>query len=169
MDAPLEIVPGRHLMDPRSFAKLLGLAKILPSDLVLDIGCATGYSTAVIARLARQVVGLEEDAALVRIASETLHTVGAPNVTVAQGALAQGHRGAAPYDVVFVEGGVEEIPESLFAQLGEGGRIVAICQRESAGRAVVFLNEEGYVGHRFDFDAAATVLPGFRKPPVFVF
>jgi protein-L-isoaspartate(D-aspartate) O-methyltransferase len=168
-DAPLEIVPGRQLMEPRSFAKLLGLAEILPSDSVLAIGCATGYSTAVIARLAGRVIGLEEDAALVRVATEMLHAVGVPNATVVQGALAQGYRGGGPYDVILIEGGVEEIPEPLLAQLGEGGRLVTIFQREAMGRAVVFLNEEGHTGHRFDFDAAATVLPGFRKAPAFVF
>jgi len=168
-DAQLEIVPGRWLMEPRSFAKLLELVDILPSDSVLDIGCATGYSTTVIAQLASRVTGLEEDAALVRIASEMLDAIRSANATVVQGALAQGYRGGAPYNVIFIEGGVEEIPEALFAQLGEGGRLVAILQGESLGRAVVFLKEEGRVGHRFDFDASATVLPGFRKPAAFVF
>ncbi|HEX3431624.1 MAG TPA: protein-L-isoaspartate O-methyltransferase [Rhizomicrobium sp.] len=168
-EAPLEIAPARFLLSPRCFAKLVQLAEIAPDDTVLDVGCATGYSTAVIARLARRVTGLEEDAALLRVASDTLHSQHVANATIVQGALAQGHRGGGPYDAIVIEGGVEEVPESLLAQLAEGGRLVAILQREAQGRAIVFLEEGGRTGLRFDFDDSATVLPGFRKPAAFVF
>lgn len=168
-EVPVEVVPGRFLLSPRCFAKLIDLADIRLGDTILDIGCATGYSTAVIAHLGKHVTGLEEDAALVRAASETLHSVSAGNTTIVQGALAQGHRSRAPYDVIMVEGGVEEIPEALLAQLAEGGRLVAMRQRETQGRAVIFLNENGRIGHRLDFDDSATVLPGFRRTPEFVF
>jgi protein-L-isoaspartate(D-aspartate) O-methyltransferase len=169
-ETPIEIVPGRWLMPAGTFARLIQIAEVLPSDSILDVGCATGYSTAVLARLARQVVGLEEDAALVRIGSETMRrSADAANATVVQGVLARGDRSGAPYKVIFVEGGVEEIPEALFALLAEGGRLVTIIQREAMGRAIVFFKEEGVIGHRFDFDASASVLPGFRKPPAFVF
>jgi protein-L-isoaspartate(D-aspartate) O-methyltransferase len=168
-DAPIQVVPGRYLLSPRSFAKLIEVADIEADDTVLDVGCATGYSTAVIARLAGQVIGLEEDAALVRVASDLLHSHGVPNAAVVQGSLAKGHRSGAPYDVIVIEGGAEEVPESLLAQLAEGGRLVTILQREAQGRAIVFLKEGGCIGHRFDFDASAALLPGFRKPAAFVF
>ena len=169
-EAPVEVVRGRWLLTARSFAKLLELAEIRPEDTVLDIGCGTGYSTAVIARLARRVTGLEEDAALVRVASDLIHAEGAANATVVQGALADGHRSGSPYDVIVIEGGVETIPDGLLAQLAEGGRLVAIVQRQSHGKAIVFLSEGGRTGHRFDFDASEkNVLPGFRQPAGFVF
>jgi protein-L-isoaspartate(D-aspartate) O-methyltransferase len=168
-EAPIEIVPGRFLLSPRCFAKLVELADIRPEDTVLDVGCATGYSTAVIAQLASRVIALEEDAALVRVASDMLHSLRTTNATLVQGGLAQGHRAGAPYDVIFIEGGVEQVPESLPTQLAQGGRLVAMFQREAQGRAVIFLNEAGRIGHRFDFDDFAPLLPGFRKPARFVF
>ena len=169
-EAPVELAPGRWLLTPRSFAKLLQLAEIRSGETVLDIGCATGYSTAVIARVARSVTGLELDATLLRVASEMLHRSGVSNATIVQGALVDGHRSGGPYDVIVIEGGVEVVPDSLLAQLAEGGRLVAVAQRESMGKAVIFLNEDGRHGHRFDFHASEkSVLPGFRQPAAFVF
>ena len=167
-EVAIEVVPSRRLLPVRTFAKLLELAEIEPDETILDVGCATGYSTAVIARLGSRIIGLEEDATLVRIASELLHSTGVAKATIAQGALVDGYRSAAPFDAIIIEGGVEEVPESLLAQLREGGRLVTILQRQSQGQAIVFLKEGERTGHRFDFDAAANVLPGFRKPAAFV-
>lgn len=168
-EAPIEIVPGRFLLSPRCLAKLIELADIRPDEAILDVACATGYSTHVLAQLAKRVIGLEEDAALVRAASDMQHSLHAANLTIAQGAIAQGYRDAAPYDVIFVEGGVEVVPESLLAQLADGGRLLAMYRRDAQARAVVFLNEAGRIGRRFDFDDSAPLLPGFRRPAAFVF
>lgn len=168
-EAPVEIVPGRFLLSPRCFAKLVELADIRPEETVLDIGCATGYSTHVVAQLAKRVIGLEEDAALVRVASDMQHTLRAANLATVQGSLAQGYRDSAPYDVILIEGGVEAVPPALTAQLANGGRLVAMYRRDAQARAVVLLNEDGRTGQRFDFDDSAALLPGFREPPKFVF
>ncbi|HLY04991.1 MAG TPA: protein-L-isoaspartate O-methyltransferase [Rhizomicrobium sp.] len=168
-EAPVEIVPGRFLLSARCLAKLVELADIRPEDTVLDIGCATGYSAHVVAQLAKRVTGLEEDAALVRVASDMQHSRQVANVTIVQGALAQGYRGGAPYDVILIEGGVEVVPESLLAQLTQGGRLVAMYRRDAQAQAVIFLNEDGRIGRRLDFDDAAPLLPGFRQPAGFVF
>ncbi len=168
-DAPIEIVPGRYLLDPRTLAKLLQLAEVRPTDKVLDVACATGYSTAVLARMAASVTGLEEDADLVRVASDMLGTVGAGTVSVVQGSLADGHKAKAPYDVIFVNGAIETRPEALLAQLAEGGRLVAILRTEHHQRAHIFVREHGRVGGRPDFDAAVHVLAGFRQEAGFVF
>ncbi|HTT82681.1 MAG TPA: protein-L-isoaspartate O-methyltransferase [Rhizomicrobium sp.] len=168
-DAEIEIVRGRSLLAPRTFAKLLQFAEIQPSDSVLDVGCATGYSTAVLARISRRVIGLEYDADLVRIAVEALHECGARNASVVQGPLPDGYRGGAPFDVIIVEGGFQRSPEHLIAQLAEGGRLVGILQDEEHGRAILYLKEPGRVGRRIGFDASAPVLSGFRQPAGFVF
>ncbi|HXL99892.1 MAG TPA: protein-L-isoaspartate O-methyltransferase [Rhizomicrobium sp.] len=169
VDAAVELVAGRYLLEPRSFAKLLQLAEILPGDKVLDVGCATGYSTAVLAKIAQHVIGLEQDADLVRIASDMIPAVGAANVQVIQGGLAQGYPAGAPYDVILINGAVEQVPEALLAQLAEGGRLVTVIQQGAQGRATVFLRQDGHVGHRAAFDAAAPILAGFRQPAGFVF
>lgn len=167
-EAAVEVVPGRFLLEPRTFAKLLYLASIGPEDTVLDIGCATGYSTAVLARLAKRVTGLEADADLVRVASDMLPAVGAVNATVAQGPLTEGHRAGAPYDAIVIEGAVETVPDALTAQLAEGGRLVAMVQQGAQVRAYLYLRHRDHVGYRRDFDGSAPLLAGFRKRVGFV-
>lgn len=166
-DVPVAVAPGRFLMDPRSFAKLIQLARIEATDRVLDVGCGTGYSACVLARLAREVVALEQDADLVRIASELLANV-MGKVEVVQGGLVEGVKDQAPYDVIFVNGAIEQVPDTLLAQLGEGGRLVAVL-KDGQSRAWLFLKENGQIGRRADFDADVPVLAGFRKAMGFVF
>jgi protein-L-isoaspartate(D-aspartate) O-methyltransferase len=168
-DGALELVPGRFLLEPRVFAKLLQLAEIRPVDTALDVGCATGYSTAVLARLAGKVIGLEEDADLVRVATDMVPAVGTGNVQVVQGALTGGYKAGGPYNVIFINGAIERTPEALLAQLAEGGRLVAVLRTGTQGRAVLYRKEDGHVGHWASFDAAASILAGFRQPAGFVF
>ncbi len=168
-DGPLELVPGRFLLEPRVYAKMLQLAEIRPADKALDVGCLTGYSTIVLARLAAKVTGLEEDADLVRIASETIPAVGASNAMVVQGQLAGGYKGGAPYDVIFINGAIEKAPDALLDQLAEGGRLVAVLRDGAQGRAVLYRKEDGHVGNWASFDAGASILAGFRQPAGFVF
>ncbi|HTO41800.1 MAG TPA: protein-L-isoaspartate O-methyltransferase [Rhizomicrobium sp.] len=168
-EGPVEVAPQRYLMDARSFAKLLQLADIQPTDRILDVAAATGYSSAVLGQMGASVIALEQDADLVRIASDTLRATGASNVTVAQGALTEGAKSSGPYDVIFINGGVERVPESLLAQLKEGGRLVAILQSGPQGRAHIFVRQDGVVGSRGDFDTVVPVLVGFKKPVGFVF
>jgi protein-L-isoaspartate(D-aspartate) O-methyltransferase len=165
----VEVSPGRYLLDPRTFAKLLQLASLKGTDSVLDVACGTGYSSVVIGRIARSVVALEQDADLVRIASEMVPASGATNVTVVQGGLTEGVKANAPYDVIFINGAVEAVPDSLLAQLAEGGRLVAVIQGGAQGHAQLFVKDKGRVGSRADFDATVPVLTGFRKVVGFVF
>jgi len=170
-DVPVEVAQGRFLIEPRCFAKLLQLAAITADDRILDVGCATGYSAAVLARLGGRVVALEQDADLMRIASQALATT---TVVLAQGALIDGVRGEAPFDVIVVEGAIEQTPETLLSQLAEGGRLVAVMNDGppgslTSGKATLFLKEHGGIGRRAVFDASTPVLAGFRKMMGFVF
>ena len=166
-DVPVEIAQGRYLLDPRSFAKALQLARITAGDRILDVGCGTGYSAAVMARLAANVVALEQDADLVRVASGLLASES--NIQVTQGALIEGFPSGGLYDVIFVNGAVEADPETLLSQLEEGGRLVAFLQSGAQGRAALYLKEHGQIGRRFDFDANVPLLAGFKKHLGFVF
>ena len=165
-DVSVEVAPGRFLMEPRCFAKLLQLAAITADDRILDVGCATGYSAAVLARLGATVVALEQDADLLRIASEGLS---ATPIVLVQGALIEGAKAEGPFDVIVVEGAIEQVPETLLSQLAEGGRLVAVMNDGPQGKATLFLKENGGIGRRAVFDAAVPVLAGFKKMMGFVF
>jgi len=165
-DVPVEVAPGRFMLEPRCFAKLLQLAAIKPDDRILDVGCATGYSSAVLARLGGKVIALEQDADLLRIASDGLSN---SNVTLVQGALIEGVKAEAPFDVIMVEGAIEQVPETLLSQLAEGGRLLAVMNDGPQGMATLFLKEHGGIGRRGVFDAAAPLLAGFKKAMGFIF
>ena len=171
LDVPVAKGTVRRLLKPMVLAKMVQAAAIKAGDRVLDVGCATGYSSALLARLAREVVALEEDPALARLADENLKAVGTSNVTVATGALTEGWRTLAPYDVIFVNGATEIVPDALCHQLGDAGRLVAVVGRAPAGRAMLYRSVGGEKEARGwpVFDATAPLLPGFAKPPAFVF
>ena len=161
--------PSRYLMEPMVLAKLLQAAEIGPEALVLDVGAASGYSTAVLAKLAGQVVALEEDSELAAQGSGVLVDLGLLNAAYVQGALTAGWPAEGPYDVILLNGSIDSAPEALLAQLKPGGRLVAVVGRGRSGRATVFTNTAGGIGSRVVFDAAVPTLPGFEARPGFVF
>lgn len=157
----------RVLLEPRTFAKLLDGLEIQPRDVVLDVGCGLGYSTAVLARMADFVVGLEDDPERAREAQATLSSNGVDNAAVLEGPLAEGAEKNGPYDVIVIEGAVEMVPEALAAQLNEGGRIGCLFAEGRLGVARVGVKADGRISWRSSFNAAAPVLAGFGRPEVF--
>ena len=155
----MDLGGGRVLLEARTLAKLLDALDIQPDESVLDIGCAYGYSAAVIARMAGSVVGVEEDAAMAAAATAALEG------KVVTGPLAAGAVG--PFDVVIIEGGVEEIPEAIVAQIKDGGRIAAVFMQGALGIAKIGFMAGGRITWRFAFNATAPVLPGFAKARAF--
>ncbi|MHB2265333.1 protein-L-isoaspartate O-methyltransferase family protein [Aliihoeflea sp. PC F10.4] len=160
---------ARYLMEPSPFGKLLQLAEIRSGDVVLDVGSGTGYSAAVLSKLASSVIALESDADLAVAATQTLGKLDIDNVAVVEGPLEAGYPSEAPFDVIVVEGAVEEMPEQLFAQLKEGGRLVAVVGQGNTGKAMLFLKENGVVAARRGFNCAIKPLAAFRRAPTFQF
>lgn len=175
MDEDLKIADGgregvsRYLMEPRVFGKLVQLAEVDSGDLVLDVGCGTGYSAAVLARLGSAVVALESDEDLAKRASTTLNDLGIDNAAVVVGPLREEYPDQAPYDVIFFNGSVEEVPEAIFNQLKDNGRLVAVVGDGTAGCAMVYVRAENDVSGRKVFDALVQPLPGFQRAKAFVF
>jgi protein-L-isoaspartate(D-aspartate) O-methyltransferase len=169
LDLDVPVARGRRLLKPMVLARMVQAAEVREEDCVLDVGCATGYSSALLARLARSVVALEEDAALAAQARENLAGI-APNVTIVTGPLPQGAPAHAPYDVIFLDGGSQIEPRSLFSELAaDGGRLVAVVGGAPVGRAMVYRSGGGRVSGWPAFDAVAALLPGFAAPAEFVF
>lgn len=172
LDLDLPIGPGgsraaRRLLKPMVLAKLLQMAEVSETGRVLDVGSATGYGAAVLARLAASVVALEEDDALFEQARGNL--AGAQNVKVVKGALTGGAPADAPFDLIVMEGATEVVPSTLLGQLANNGRLVCVLGRGPSGKAMIYRRIDGDVSGRPVFDASAPLLPGFAEKPAFVF
>ncbi|WP_417239619.1 protein-L-isoaspartate O-methyltransferase family protein [Celeribacter halophilus] len=154
---------GRVVLDPRILAKMLDALNIENDELVLDLGCGLGYSSAVIARMAQAVVAVEEDEALAEDAAKALVANGSDNVILETGPIAKGEPQHGPYDVVIVQGGVEEMPEDILSQVKEKGRICAIFIDGALGIVRIGYKIDGEITWRMVFNATAPVLPGFEK------
>jgi protein-L-isoaspartate(D-aspartate) O-methyltransferase len=169
LDTDIPIAKGRALVKPMVLAKLIQAARVGHDERVLDVACGTGYSSAVLSRLAGSVTALEEDGELAARAKATLAAVGAAGVEVVVGPLTAGWPAGGPYDVVLFNGATEIVPEAFAPQLKPNGRLVCIFGRAAAGKAMVYRLSEGRLAGRPIFDAAAPLLPGFAAVPAFVF
>lgn len=159
----------RYLMKPVAMARLIQLADVRPGDSVLEVGSGTAYASAIMSRIAGSVTALESDSSLTALAAAALAACGCGNVATVTGAIGAGFASNAPYDVIFVNGAVDEVPAALFGQLKEDGRLVAVEGSGNAGVAKLYLKHDGHVAGRKAFNAGVKPLPGLRKEPGFVF
>ncbi|MDP3694025.1 protein-L-isoaspartate O-methyltransferase [Bradyrhizobium sp.] len=173
LDLDLDVSEGesakRFLIKPVVTARMLQAAEIRPGDNVLVVGCATGYAAAVIAHLAGQVTATESDPSLAATARDVLAGLGLANVTVRTAAAAAGDSANAPYDVIVLNGATEIVPDRLFGQLREGGRLVGVFASTQPPRATLVTRSHDDFGNRTLFDAAVPVLPGLERLAAFVF
>jgi protein-L-isoaspartate(D-aspartate) O-methyltransferase len=171
--AEIKLAPGRVLLEPRTFAKMLETANIGAHDLALDLAPGTGYSTAVIARMAEAVIAIEPDPELTGRAQALLGDLEVDNAVISQGEPAAGDAAHGPYDVIFINGAVETVPEALGAQLKEGGRLVALFRtggvHGGVGQCCVLTRAGAGVSRRHVFDADAPLLAGFERTAEFAF
>lgn len=169
MDEGIDLGNGRMLIEPVTFARLLQAAEITSTDIILDIGCAHGYSTAILAQLAATVVGLEKDQDTIFAAEAKLAALQINNVAIVAGELAAGCKEQGPYDCIFVNGAIEMIPEAYTAQLADRGRMAVVERKGQSSKAVLYTSQEGLISRRVLFDAMVPVLPGFELAHKFQF
>jgi protein-L-isoaspartate(D-aspartate) O-methyltransferase len=169
LDEDLEIAPGRYLMEPMVLARMLQAIEAGPGDLALDVGCGTGYSTVVLAKLVGTVVGLESDEELAARADDILADLSVDNAVVVVGELAAGRADQGPYNLILLGGSTPRIPEGLKDQLDEGGRLVGVVKRAGVGRATMITRRGDDFHDEELFDAMAPPLPGFEEDAGFVF
>ena len=169
LDLDLEVGDNRFLQKPVVVARLLQAAEIRSTDTVLVVGCASGYTAALAAKLAQQVHATDPDAGLVARARASLDKLGLTTVSVTVAAPAEGDSAHAPYDVIVLEGATEVVPEHLYGQLKEGGRLVGVFATGNVQRATLVTHSHDDFGSRILFDASARLLPGMQRTPEFVF
>jgi protein-L-isoaspartate(D-aspartate) O-methyltransferase len=157
----------RFMPPPALLGKLLQLAEITELDRVLDIGATTGYAAAVIAGYAASVTGLETDPALAGIARTNLDGLGLSNATVVAGDIAA--LGGQQFDVILVEGTLEQVPDAFIAALKDGGRLVALVRAGGVAVANVFVRTGAGITARGEFNAALPLLQAAPTPEEFVF
>ncbi|WP_282029509.1 protein-L-isoaspartate O-methyltransferase family protein [Paracoccus marcusii] len=157
----LDIGHGRVLLEPRTLAKMVDALDIQPDELVLDLACGYGYSAAVMARMAEAVVAIEDDAELASEAEQRLSEPGIDNVAVLHAPLTEGAPKQGPYDVILIEGAVQDIPAAIVEQLREGGRVAALFVEGALGVARIGTRQNGQLSWRYSFNAKAPMLPGF--------
>jgi protein-L-isoaspartate(D-aspartate) O-methyltransferase len=159
---------GRVVLEPRTLAKFLDALDLSKDELVLDIGSGLGYSSALISLLAEAVVALENDPDWVGESEEAFQEFGADNILVHAGLLCEGAAKHGPYDVIFIQGSVEQVPQQIIDQLKDGGRLACIFADGALGRAKIGYKLDGRMNWRFAFNAGAPLLGGFEKHREFV-
>jgi len=167
-DQNIDLGQGRTLLEPRTLAKILDALDVQGDELVLDVACGMGYSSAVVARMAQMVIAVEGDEALAGEAQTQLSEIGADNAIVHIADPADGAAEHGPYDVILIQGGVEDLPQSLLDQLKDGGRIAAIFMTGALGQVKIGYKAGDQISWRFAFNAGAPVLPGFAAVKEFV-
>jgi protein-L-isoaspartate(D-aspartate) O-methyltransferase len=170
-DDDVPVGNGRYLMEPMVLARLIQTLQAGPDDRALVVASGRGYGAALLARLAKSVVALESDPMLAAAAEQTAKELGLNRIRQVVGALEQGAPAAAPYDVILIEGAVQLVPQAIFDQLAEGGRLTTVLAGPpgALGVAQFFAKEGGVTSGRALFEAGTPLLPGFAPPPRFTF
>jgi protein-L-isoaspartate(D-aspartate) O-methyltransferase len=164
-----EAAPGRRLLSPRDLAKLLQALAPQKSDKALEIAGATGYGAAILARCVQSVVTLDPSPDLSFAARSALDKSGLANVTAVCNETRIGWPDAAPFNVIFLNGGAEVVPEAWLDQLAEGGRLGVIVRDGVAGEARIYLKSGGKCAYRVAFDAAPPLAPDLNRIKSFAF
>ena len=169
-DEDLRLPGGGHLIEPLVLARLIQAGRVRPQDVVLVVGCTTGYAGAVLARMAATVILLQPDPGAAEQVERLLEELAVDNVVVATSAdPAAGHPSQAPFDVILLVGAVEVVPPALLEQIGEGGRLVAVIDDGRVGKGTVFTRLHGVIGRQVMFDAQIPRLPGLARRVEFAF
>ncbi len=172
VDEAIDLGDNRYLMEPMVTARLLQHAEPREDGLALVVGCASGYTAAVLAGMTSTVVVVENNKVMADKASETLSSLGIDNVAIMEGALSEGYPKQAPYDLIVFDGAVPEVPQQIIDQLAEGGRLVAIIgggDSRTMGNVIVMTRFHDAISSMDIFQAGTPMLPGFEHPGGFSF
>lgn len=162
IDGKILVGNGRYLLPPMIFSMMLEALDLQGNETVLDIACGTGYSSAILAKLCKKITALESSSELASKAHQNFNKLGIKNIIIINNILSEGHREGSPYDAIVVNGAVNEIPEELFEQLNENGKLVAIISKEAnLGKIVVFTKKSGKISNNEIFETNLPIIEDF--------
>tara|TARA_Y100001934_G_scaffold74517_1_gene92537 strand:- start:1940 stop:2596 length:657 start_codon:yes stop_codon:yes gene_type:complete len=169
-DNDISVGLDRYLIAPMIFGRLLQALNAQPEEVALDIGCGTGYSSAVLAQLVTTVVALESEKQLALTAEKNFHELAVDNAVLVEGLLEEGYATQGPYDIINFSAGIPFIPSTLKSQLSDGGRLCAVVMKDGGiGKAVLMTNRNGIFSEHILFEAHVATLPGFKVDKGFKF
>ena len=170
VDESLALGFRRFIIEPMVVARLLQTLKLKSTDVALSVGAGTGYSIAILGRIVETVVAVEQISSLATNATKNLSELGIDNVAIIEGQLAGGAPMQSPYNIIFFDGAISEVPKSISHQLAEEGRLIAMIKKPGGiCRAQLMTRNSGVISGRYMFEASIPLLPGFEKETTFVF
>jgi len=169
-DLEIPLPAGQAMLTPRLQARLVQDLALQPTDKVLEIGTGSGYTTALMARQAQRVLSLEINPDIATLARANLQQANITNVEVRVADGAAGAAADAPFDAILLGGSVTEVPQALFAQLKEGGRLIAIVGNEPIMHAMLIeRTSQTHYKTTEKWDSNAPRLQNFPEPSTFKF
>jgi protein-L-isoaspartate(D-aspartate) O-methyltransferase len=162
---------GRFLLEPMVLVRLVQYLQAQESERAMVVASGRGYGAALLSRLVKEVVAVESGQALAGAAEQAFKELGLTNIQQTVGKLEQGASQSAPFDVILIEGAVQQIPQAILDQLAEGGRLSTVVAGPpgALGVAQLIVKDGGITSSRPLFDAGAPLLPGFAPPARFTF
>ena len=170
VDNFLDLGFGRFLIEPMVAARLMQILELKSTDVALSIGAGTGYSIALLGRIVETVVAIEQVSSLAQNATKNLSELGIDNVAIIDGPLAGGAPKQSPYNIIFFDGAISEVPKTISDQLAEEGRLIAMIKKPGGiCQAHLITRNHGVISGRNIFESSTPLLPGFEQESAFSF
>jgi protein-L-isoaspartate(D-aspartate) O-methyltransferase len=163
-DRAVALTQDRQLNPPLATGLMLDAAAPCADDKALIIGAATGYLASLLSPRVARLISVEEDAALA-----AAFKVNVPAMMLVEGPLAMGASDHGPYDLIIIDGSIEQLPNAIVDQLVDGGRIVTGLMDGPVSRLAIGIKHSGHLRLRTIIDTEIAPLPGFSRTKEFVF
>ena len=171
VDEDIQLSRNRFMMKPMILARLFQSLNLKGNENILHVGSNSGYGSAILSRMCSSVISLESDKKLFETSIHTFSNMGFDNVVPLHGSMENGVEKEAPFDIIFIEGSIETEPKSLFGQLNENGKLIAIIRPANIkiGKAKLFFKISNEIGLENLFDAQVSKLSIFKSKTKFSF
>ena len=159
----------RFVLKANLIAKIISALNISNEENVLVIGSSTGYSSAIISRLAETVISIEEDQELLDFSEEAIKKNGIDNIVFINNAMIEGCSEQGPFNAIIIEGAIDEVPPNILNQLEDNGRLIAMINNKGVSNVIEYQKKNNIFTDRFLFSCTAPKLKCFDKRKSFSF